>query len=149
MLERSLIGKTYPPVVFEVEKQRLRFFAKATGQTDPVYLDETAAKKKGHPSLLAPPTFLTTIGMEQEKPYQYLTDLNIKMECLLHAGQEYTYHVSVHAGDTITMVSKIADMFDKKNGSLQFLVFISIYTNQQQNIVAEAMSTLVVRKEQV
>ncbi|GIT40860.1 MAG: hypothetical protein Ct9H300mP9_7100 [Candidatus Neomarinimicrobiota bacterium] len=35
MLERSLIGKTYPPVVFEVEKQRLRFFAKATGQTDP------------------------------------------------------------------------------------------------------------------
>ena len=77
MLERSLIGKTYPPVVFEVEKQRLRFFAKATGQTDPVYIDETAAKKKGHPSLLAPPTFLTIIGMEQEKPYQYLTDLNI------------------------------------------------------------------------
>ena len=149
MLERSLIGKKYPPVVFEVEKQRLRFFSMATGQTDPVYLDETVAKKKGHTSLLAPPTFLTTIGMEQEKPYQYLKDLNIKMECLLHAGQEYKYHIPVHAGDTITMVSKIADMFDKKNGSLQFLVFISIYTNQQHNIVAEAKSTLVVRKDQV
>jgi len=145
MLNRSLIGKKYPSVVFNVEKQRLKFFAKATGQTDPLYFDETYAVDQGHPSLLAPLTFLTTVAMEQEKPYQYLEDLNIKMGRLLHARQRYSYHAPVYAGDTITMDSEIADMYDKKEGTLQFVVFKSHFTNQKQNKVAEASSTLVVR----
>ena len=145
MLNRSLIGKKYPPVVFNVEKQRLKFFVKATGQTDPLYFDETYAVDQGHPSLLAPPTFLTTVAMEQENPYQYLEDLNIKMGRLLHARQRYSYHALVYAGDTITMDSKIADMYDKKEGTLQFVVFKSHFTNQKQSKVAEASSTLVVR----
>ena len=71
MLDRSLINKKYPPVVFNVKKQRLKFFAKATGQTDPVYFDELIAKEKGYPTILAPPMFLTTVGHEQDNPYQY------------------------------------------------------------------------------
>ena len=145
MLNRALIGKKYPPVVFNVEKQRLKFFAKATGQTDPLYFDEAYAVDQGNPSLLAPPTFLTTVAMEQEKPYQYLEDLNIKMGRLLHARQMYSYHAPVYAGDTITMDSKISDMYDKKEGTLQFVVFKSYFTNQKQNKVAEASSTLVVQ----
>ena len=145
MLNRALIGKQYPPVVFNVEKQRLKFFAKATGQTDPLYFDEAYAVDQGHPSLLAPPTFLTTVAIEQEKPYQYLEDLNIKMERLLHAGQMYSYHAPVYAGDTIIMNSKIANMYDKKEGTLQFVVIESQFTNQKQNKVVEASSTLVVR----
>ena len=145
MLNRALIGKQYPPVVFNVEKQRLKFFAKATGQTDPLYFDEAYAVDQGNPSLLAPPTFLTTVAMEQEKPYQYLEDLNIKIERLLHARQMYSYHAPVYAGDTITMDSKIENMYDKKEGILQFVVIESQFTNQKQNKVVEALSTLVVR----
>ena len=145
MLNRSLIGKKYPSVVFNVEKQRLKFFAKATGQTDPLYFDEAYAVVQGHPSLLAPPTFLITVAMEQDKPYQYLEDLNIKMGRLLHASQMYNYHAPVYAGDTITMDSMITDMYDKKEGTLQFVVFKSHFTNQKQNKVAEASSTLVAR----
>ena len=54
MLDRSLINKNYPTVKFDVEKQRLKFFAKATGQTDPIYFDEIIAREKGFPSILAP-----------------------------------------------------------------------------------------------
>ena len=68
MLNKSLINKTYPPIIFDIEKQRVRFFSKAIGQTDPVYFDEDIAKENGFPSLLAPPTFLTTISHEQENP---------------------------------------------------------------------------------
>ncbi len=145
MLNRSLIGKEYPPVVFNIEKQRLKFFSKATGQTDPIYFDEFYAIEQGHPSLLAPPTFLTTIGMEKDKPYQYLEDLNIDIGQLLHAKQRYIYLEQVYAGDTITMKSTISDMYDKKEGILQFVIFTSHYTNQNQSKVAEASSTLVVR----
>ena len=145
MLDRSLMNKKYPPLTFDVEKQRLRFFAIATGQKDPVYFDESFAKQKGHPSLLAPPTFLTTVGNEQDNPLQYIADLSIDIGKILHAGQLYKYHQPIYAGDIITMESQIVDMYDKKNGALQFVEFESIYTNQDNVIVAESLSTLVVR----
>ena len=145
MLNKSLINKTYPPIIFDIEKQRVKFFSKATGQTDPVYFDEDAAKEKGFPSLLAPPTFLTTVSHEQKNPYQYLHDLSIDIKNVLHAGQSYKYHDLVFAGDQITMESKIKNMFDKKNGSLQFIEFESMFLNQNQKLTAESLSTLVIR----
>ena len=145
MLDRSLINKRYPPISFDVEKQRLRFFAKATGQTDPIYFDEQAARENGHPSILAPPTFLTVVGHEQEKPYKYITDLGIDFGKILHAGQTYKYYKPVYAGDIITMESQIIDLYEKKNGALQFIEFQSTYANQDNIMVAESLATLVAR----
>ena len=145
MLDRSLINKNYPTVKFDVEKQRLKFFAKATGQTDPIYFDEIIAREKGFPSILAPPTFLTTVGYEQNNPYQYINDLSVDMKNVLHAGQIYKYHSLIFAGDVITMDSKIKDIYDKKNGSLEFVEFESLYTNQNGKLVVESLSTLVIR----
>jgi hypothetical protein len=101
--------------------------------------------KEGYPSLLAPLTFLTTVSYEQEDPYKYLKDLNIELGQFLHANQEYTYFSPVCAGDRIKMESKLSDLFDKRGGRLQFLVFRSTYTNQDKVIVAKSKSTLVVR----
>jgi hypothetical protein len=40
MLDKQYIGHTLPPFQVNVEPGRLRFYAKATGQTDPIYHDE-------------------------------------------------------------------------------------------------------------
>ena len=50
MINRQYIGHVMPSFEVLVEKGRLRFFAKATGQTDPVYSDEAAARAAGHPA---------------------------------------------------------------------------------------------------
>ena len=57
----------------------------------------------------------------------------------------YTYFSPVYAGDRIKMVSKLSDIFDKGGGRLQFLVFESMYSNQDEVIVAKSKSTLVVK----
>ena len=145
MLDRKILNKKYKTAKFLIEKERLVLFAKATGQTDPIYFDETLAREKGFPSILAPPTFLTTVGYEQEDSYQYLNDLSVDLGDVLHAGQIYKYHSLVFAGDVITMDSKIIDMYDKKNGSLEFVEFESLYTNQNGKLVLESLSTLVIR----
>ena len=144
-LDHSFIGKKYTPVIFNVTEQRIKLFAKATGQTDPLYYDLNYAKRKGYPSLLAPLTFLTTVAYQQDNPYKYIRDLNIDMGRFLHANQEYSYFLTVYGGDTITMLQSIGDIFDKKDGQLQFIVFQSTYLNQNEKIVAKAKSTLVVR----
>ena len=147
MLDRNLIGKTYPEILFSVEKQRLKFFAKATLQSDPVYFDENFAKNNGHPSILAPLTFLTTVGYEQEKPYQYLEDLGIPIGSILHAKQEYIHYEPIYAGDQLRMNSKIGDIYEKKDGMLEFISFISNYKNQKNKLVTESISTLVLRNK--
>ena len=147
MLDQNLIGKTYPEIFFSVEKQRLKFFAKATQQTDPIYFDEDFAKTKGHRSILAPLTFLTTVGYEQEYPYQYLEDLGVPLGSILHAKQEYTNYEQIYAGDQLRMKSKIGEIYEKKKGMLEFVSFISHYKNQKNKFVAESISTLVLRNK--
>ena len=44
MIDTKHIGLELPAATFEVEKGRLRFFAEATGETRPEYLDEQAAR---------------------------------------------------------------------------------------------------------
>jgi hypothetical protein len=43
-IDRRHIGHVLAPYAVPVEASRLRFFAKATGQTDPVYTDDAAAR---------------------------------------------------------------------------------------------------------
>ena len=47
MIDRRHIGHTMPPFSVEVEKGRLRFFAKATGQDDPVSDEAYPASRPG------------------------------------------------------------------------------------------------------
>tara|TARA_B100000902_G_scaffold227797_1_gene216249 strand:+ start:1042 stop:1485 length:444 start_codon:yes stop_codon:yes gene_type:complete len=144
-LDKKFIGKKYSPIQFNVEKQRLKFFSKATGQSDPIYFDEAIAKEKGFPSIVAPPTFLTTIGYEKENPYDYLEDLGISIARILSAGQKYYYFNLIFGGDIIFMESEIQDIYVKKAGKLQFIEFLSIYTNQSDLSIARSVSTLVFR----
>ena len=56
MIDRKHIGVVSEPRTIDVEKGQLRFFAKATGETNPIYFDEAAAQAAGHPAIPAPPT---------------------------------------------------------------------------------------------
>ena len=112
---------------------------------DPIYFDEAIAKAKGYPSLIAPPTFLTVVIHEQDNPFEYLSDLSIDLGKILHAGQIYKYYKPVFSGDIIKMEGQIVNMFDKNNGALQFFDFESKYYNQKSILVAESLSTMVVR----
>tara|TARA_Y100000741_G_scaffold354558_1_gene328989 strand:- start:556 stop:996 length:441 start_codon:yes stop_codon:yes gene_type:complete len=145
MLNESLIKKKFPPVIFNINSERIRLFSKATGETNPVYFNKRIAKSKGYPSLITPPTFLTVVVNEVNYPFKYISDIGIDLNRILHAGQNYRYHHLIYAGDTITMESQIIDIYTKKNRTLQFLEFKSLYTNQNNQLVSESNSTLVAR----
>ena len=145
LIDKKLIGKRYPDISFAIEKQRLRFFSKATSQTDPIYFNEKIAKQKGYPSIVAPPTFLTTVGYEKDNPYDFLDELGIEIDRVLSAGQNYIFYNLIFAGDLISMKSRISDIYDKKSGKLQFVEISSEFYNQKATKVAKSISTLVYR----
>ena len=146
MIDRKFIGYRTPSFEVEVEKGRLRLFAKAIGETDPIYNDETAAKAAGYSSLPVPPTFFFCLEMERADPYDWFRDLDLPLGHVLHGTQAFTYHRTACAGDVLTIDGEVTDIYDKKGGALEFIVQKNRVRNAAGEPVAEFDRTVVVRR---
>ncbi len=89
MIDHKFIGYRHPPFHAEVEKGRLRLFAKAIGETDPVYSDEQAAQAAGHRSLPVPPTFFLCVVMERADTYYRFNENGITRGQVLDCVQSF------------------------------------------------------------
>jgi acyl dehydratase len=138
------VGLATPPVSTVVDRGRLRLFAKATGQSDPVYTDLEAARAAGHPDLLVPPTFLFGIELERPEPFGWLTAHGVDMGSVLHGSQSFDYLEPVHAGDELTARSSISDVTVKKGGALT-LVERTTTVTRADTPVAQLTSVIAVR----
>ncbi|CAG4886966.1 MaoC family dehydratase N-terminal domain-containing protein [Paraburkholderia saeva] len=146
MADKSLIGRVMSHGTVEVENGRLRFFAKATGETSPIYTDEAAAHAAGHPALPVPPTFLMCLNSGIGDTRASLAILQLDLGRILHAEQAFDYRRMAYAGDTLRFETKIEDIYDKKGGALHFVVQATRVTNQHDEHVADLRSTLVERR---
>jgi acyl dehydratase len=145
MIDKKWIGHELPESILPIERSRLRFFAKATGETRAEYLNVAAARAAGYADLPAPPTFLFAAELDSGVSGALLRDLQIPLSKLLHGEQSFTYHQPVCAGDTITVRSVISDVYEKKNGALEFVIKDSRAMNQRNELVAELRAVLVCR----
>lgn len=145
MIDRKFIGTELPPFSVEVERSRLRFFAKATGQTDPLYIDDDAAQAAGHPALPVPPTFFFCLEMDAPNPGLLREMLGMDIARVLHGEQGFTYHRMAYAGDVLTFHQRIDDIYDKKGGALEFVVRKTQVTNQNGEPVADLRGVTVYR----
>jgi acyl dehydratase len=145
MIDKQWIGHEFPVSVLAIERGRLQFFAKATGETRPVYTDLAAARDAGLPDLPAPLTFLFAVELDSGTMDRVVTELQIPIAKLLHGEQAFTYHRQTYAGDTVTVRSAVSDIYEKKNGALEFVVKTSRAFNQRDELVAELRSVIVCR----
>lgn len=145
MIDKKWIGYTGPEVTFDIERGRLKFFAQAIGETNPVYVDREAAQAAGYRDLPVPPTFLLAADFDSNELFSTLAKMGVPLGKILHGEQGYTYHLPVCAGETVVVQSKISDIYDKKGGALVFIVRDSTVTNAAGELAAEFRSVIVVR----
>ena len=145
MIDKNLIGHEFEAVTLPVEEGRLRFVAKSIGETNPVYSDPEAAQKAGHPALLAPPTFVFMLEVDAVDLQDLVSFFGCKLGQLLHGEQGFVYHAPIYAGDRITVKKKVADIYDKKNGKLEFIITENDFINQDGVKVAETRTNYVIR----
>lgn len=144
MIDKTFIGKVLPAFLATAEAGQLRFFAKATGETNPIYFDESAARDAGHPGLPLPPTFLFSLEILQPAK-AWRAEMGIEPSRVLHGEQSFTYHRMAYAGDTLRFESRIADIYEKKGGALDFVVRETHVSQQDGEHVADLRSVLVHR----
>jgi len=145
VIDRRHIGKQLAPAVLEIEKGRLRFFAQAIGETNPIYTDEAAARAAGYRSLPAPPTFVIAGELDADTVRAALVEIGVDIARILHGEQRFTYHAPVCAGDTVTFDSRFSDIYGRRSGALEFIVKETTVTNQHGTKVADMRSVIVVR----
>jgi len=142
MIDKKHIGMKLPVYKATAEAGQLRFFAKSIGETNPIYIDEAAARDAGHPGLPLPPTFLFSLEF-QIPSNAWRDELGIITSRILHGEENFNYHRMAYAGDTLQFETHIADIYDKKGGALSFVVRESKVSNQRGEHVADLRSVLV------
>ena len=111
-LNRDAIGRTYAAEgEFEVSREHIRRFADAIGDPNPAYRDREAARALGYPDVVAPPTFLTTIGLSLRGPNPIADpDVGVDYSRVVHGEQRFVHHRPVHPGDVLTGTTTITDI---------------------------------------
>ena len=111
-LNREAIGRTYVAEgEFEVSREHIRRFADAIGDPNPAYRDREAARALGYPDVVAPPTFLTTIGLSLRGPNPIADpDVGVDYSRVVHGEQRFVHHRPVHPGDVLTGTTTITDI---------------------------------------
>ncbi len=145
LIDKKHIGAKVPTHAVTLTAWQLKWFAKATGETNPIYFDEAAAKKAGLPGVLAPPTFFFCGDMDKDRPFDYLEEMGCDLGKMLHAEQLFTYHKPAYSGDTLEFDGQITDIYDKKNGALQFIVK-DVKVRRGNDVLCDLRTVIVIRE---
>jgi acyl dehydratase len=137
------VGKTYPPTSYAVGREKVREFAAAVGEENPLHHDLDAAREAGFADVVAPPMFAVVFGGRAMAPALFDPEVGIDFSRMVHGGQQFVWGPPVVAGDEIATEVEVKDVAER--GGLQFFVFESRSTNQNGETVCTGTWTNIVR----
>ena len=142
-VDESRKGKSYPPFEYEVGREKIREYARAVGETNPVYLDREAALAAGFRDVVAPPMFCVVYSAPAMGPAVLDPEVGINLAAMVHGSQEFVWGEPVCAGDVITTQPRLADVYEKDGRG--FYVFQSESTNADGKLTVRGTWTNIVR----
>lgn len=137
-IDRSLIGVWGPSSTMKIELGKIREFAKAVKDPNPVYRDEAQC--------VAPPTFLMTIAHWVGDLGATRSAVKLDYRRLLHGEQDFEYVKPIRPGDTLSFRSRTKDVFEKdgkRGGKMLFVIGETEFTNQRGEVVAYMRNTAI------
>jgi len=140
---QDIIGKEIATFEFPIERGKIREFADAIGDDNPLYRDPIYASKSPFGRIIAPPTFTRTHVFWRSGPSNYEI-AGLDQRFVLHGEEEYEYFNPIFAGDILTCSIKIVDAYEKegkRGGRMTFVVFESTFHNEKGVKVLVSRST--------
>ena len=132
-------GGTGQPYTVEVERGKIREFARATKARDTSYFDD--------PRPVAPPTFLASAAFWASPESSALDAGDVNWARILHGEQEYVFHgPPPSAGQTLVAQQRIEDRYEKqgrRGGTMRFFVIVTEFRTPEGELVAEGRSTVI------
>ena len=135
---KDTIGKQSSPVRLNVEAGAIIKFAQAIGDPNPLWNDEASARSGPNGGIVAPPTFLRSLGqVRADFPF------DMPFDRALDGGSDWEDFFHVRPGDNITATATILDITEREGrlGTMIFTKTIVEYENQLGQIVATQTNT--------
>ena len=142
-MNTEVVGKSYPATVYAVGREKVREYARAVGETDPLHLDVDAARSAGYGDVVAPPMFAVVYAMPAVAQGMFDPEVGIDFSRLVHAGQAFAWGPLVVAGDEISTTVSVKDVSERRGAG--FFVFESVSTNQHDETVCTGTWSNIVR----
>jgi acyl dehydratase len=142
-VDTSPIGKQWPPATYEVCLEKIREYANAVGETNPVHHDREAAKAVGFRDVVAPPMFCVVYSAPAVGPGVLDPEVGINLAAMVHGSQVFEWGEPVCAGDAVTTTSRLADIHEQDGRA--FYVFESVSVNQEGEETVKGTWTNIVR----
>jgi acyl dehydratase len=139
-VKTEAIGKSYAPTVYAVGREKIREYAYAIGETEPVCL---AARAAGYADVVAPPTFAVVYKSPAVIPALFDPEVGMNFALMVHGGQQFAWGDVVVAGDEITTTVSVKDISERAGNG--FYVFESRSVNQDGAEVCVGTWTNIVR----
>jgi acyl dehydratase len=142
-INTEAIGKTYAPLVYAVGREKIREFALAVGETNPLHTDVEAARAAGYEDVVAPPMFVVVYAGESLFEGLFDPEVGIVFSMMVHGRQEFHWGRVVVAGEEITTTTTVKDISTR--GGLGFYVFETTSTDVGGETVCTGLWTHIVR----
>jgi acyl dehydratase len=110
-LNKSCVGKTYPPINTEVTLDAIQKYARAYNDDNPAFFD--ANRPAG---IVAPPMFAVTVTWTALMTAVLDPDLQADLLRLVHGEQDMEFTAPIHPGDIISASAKIISIETKASG---------------------------------
>jgi acyl dehydratase len=141
--ETTAIGKQFPAVDYAVGREKIREFASAVGETNPLHLDVEAARAAGYADVVAPPMFAVVYASRSVAPALFDPEVGMNFAMMVHGGQEFAWGPVVVAGDEVSTTTAVKDISPR--GEMTFFIFESVSVNQRGETVCTGTWTNIVR----
>jgi acyl dehydratase len=118
-IAQDIIGTHYRyPDYFEVNREKVREFARAVKDEHPAHYSEEAAKEIGYDALVASLTFVAVAGRRVQAEIFNQFDLPFNMERVLHRDQKLVFHRPIVAGDKLWFDSYLDSVIESHGAVL-------------------------------
>jgi acyl dehydratase len=142
--DSAIIGKSFAPTLYAVGREKIREYALAVGENNPLHFDVEVAREHGYGDVVAPPMFAVVYCAQAIGNAMFDEEVGIDFDRLLHGAQEFRWGPLVVAGDEITTSMTLKDI--SRRAGMGFYVFESVSTNQRDETVCVGLWTNIVRE---
>jgi acyl dehydratase len=142
-ISTAAVGKSYAPVTYAVCREKVREYAVAVGETNPLHHDVDIARQAGYRDVVAPPMFCVVYCGAALGRAMFDPEVGIEFSRLLHSGQEFRWGPLVVSGDEVQTTITVKDI--SARGEMGFYTFESVSTNQDGDTVCVGTWSNIVR----
>lgn len=143
-LDPSFVGRSYSAAgTYQVGREKIREFAEAIGDDNALYRDPSAARARGYPDVIAPPTFAIIVSLRAQQELVSDPQLGLDYSRVVHGDQSFTHHRPIRAGDELAATMHVDGV--RTMGGNEMLTVRCEITDGAGDPVTTARSTLIVR----